>query len=117
MSFINLMANDVWSETDITNRTEAMAHAVLSVSEEAILSRKIIAAMMGQWVMSPAELATQVAFSVALAEAHQAGIDARADMALLLSAMAYEGDNTIQASAETLALVALRNPVEADNGT
>ena len=51
-----------------------------------------------------------------LGGAMSAGIDARADMALLQSALDYEADNTIQASAETLALVALRNPVEVDHG-
>jgi hypothetical protein len=109
MSFVNLMASDIWSEADIVRRTEALAHAELTIEEEAILSRKVLSAMLGKWEMSAEDLATQARFVHACTAAHTEGVAARADMALLQSAMDYENGITAEASAEVLALVNLRN--------
>ena len=48
MSFVNLFSNDIWSDADITRRTEAMVHSVTPAFEETILTRKVMAASMGQ---------------------------------------------------------------------
>ena len=108
MSFINLMENHIWSEEDIVNRTEAMAHAVLSVEEETILSRKVISALLGAWTMTEDDLATQARFAAACAVAHQAGVEARADMALLQAAMDVEqAQLRLQLAAEPAELAAI----------
>lgn len=118
MSFINLMANDVWTEADIVRRTEALAHAELTVEEEAILSRKVVSAMLGAWTMTEEDLATQARFAIACAAAHQAGVEARADMALLQAALDVEAAQALisAASAPVLALIELRNPPKEDDG-
>jgi len=90
MSFVNLLANDVWTDADITRRTEAMVHSVTPVSEEVILTRKVMAAGMGQWTLTDAEQAELATYAQACNAAHQAGLEARADMALLQSVLDYE---------------------------
>ena len=111
MSFVDLMESHVWSEADIVNRTEAMAHAVLSIEEETILSRKVLSVLLGAWTMTEDDLATQAKFAAACAEAHQAGVEARADMVLLQAVLDYEADPAATASAEVLDLFLLRNPL------
>lgn len=140
MGIVDLMASHVWSEADIVRRTEAMAHAELTPEEEAILSRKVLSAMLGKWVMSEDDLATQARFVAACTAAHQAGIDARTDMWLLQSALDVEAAQQRllrqviadseqdvaervaaqavlnAAAAPTQALVLLRNPQEENHG-
>lgn len=89
-SFVNLMADDVWSDADITRRTEAMIRAEFSSEAEAILNRKVTGAMLGQYQMSPAEQAELGRYAIVSEQARQAGIAARADMALLRQALAVE---------------------------
>jgi hypothetical protein len=140
MSFVDLMASHVWSEADIVRRTEALAHAELTTEEEAILSRKVVSAMLGKWEMSASDLTTQAKFVAACVAAHQAGVDARADMHLLQSVLDVEAAqhrlllpevadsdqdvaerNAAQAvinavAAPALALVQLRNPPKENHG-
>ncbi len=90
MSFIDLMANDVWSEADIIRRTEAMIRSEFPAEVETILNRKITGAALGQYVLSQAEM-IEVGRYKAVAEAAQIeGAAARADMALLAKVLAYE---------------------------
>lgn len=90
MSFVNLLANDIWSDADITRRTEAMVHSVTPAFEETILTRKVMAASMGQWTMTETDQAELAAYTQACTDAHAAGLAARADMALLQSVLDYE---------------------------
>lgn len=135
-SFINLLADDVWSEADIINKTEAELHSVCSESNELILSRKMIGFSLGRVIPTAQEQAGLTAYEIAAYQAQQSGIAARADMVRLQGALDHErtqarlavsvtGDalDTAEraaaqavigaASASTLALVALRNPVVA----
>ena len=90
MSFVDLMANDVWSEADIIRRTEAMIRSEFPAEGETILNRKITGAALGQYVLSQAEM-IEVGRYKAVAEAAQIeGAAARADMALLAQVLAYE---------------------------
>ena len=113
-SFINLMADDIWSEKDITNRTEAMVRSVISADDEVILNRKITGVILSQWVMSEEDLALQSRFAAVLALAHQTGIEARADMALLQKALDHESGVAISENPAVLVLVdqrlAFKNP-------
>lgn len=90
MSFINLMASDVWSDADITRRTEAMVRSRFTEAAELIINRKVQGAALGQYQLSLDEQAEVAAFNEAVFEARQAGEAARADMALLREVLAAE---------------------------
>jgi hypothetical protein len=90
MSFVDLLGDHVWTETDIVNRTEAMVRAVTPVIQQQIITRKVTAALIGKWELTPAEKAENDAYEQACIEAHQAGQAARRDMALLQRAFNYE---------------------------
>lgn len=89
-SFVDLMANDVWSDADITNRTEAMLRSQFSLVDEQVLNRKVSGAALGVYTLTPEDRAEIQAFAAATLAAQQAGIQARADMALLHQALALE---------------------------
>lgn len=112
MSFIDLMACDVWSEADIVSRTEAMIAGEFSPQAVAILQRKVTAQMLGMYTMTTTEQAELARYAAVSTEAQAAGLQARADMALLAEVLAVEAG---AASAEALpptaqALYALRRP-------
>jgi hypothetical protein len=111
MSFVNLLANDIWSEVDIINRTEAELRAVVSEKEEMILSRKMLGFSLGRMIPTAQEQAELTAFEFASLDAQKSARDARDDMALLQSAMDYEQGITTEASTEVLSLVSLRNTI------
>lgn len=90
MSIVNLMANDVWSDADITRRTEAMVRSEFSSDAEAILNRKVSGALLGAYTMTTEDGAEVQRFNAVTLAASMAGVAARADMALLASAMAVE---------------------------
>lgn len=90
MSFINLLANDIWSDADITNKTEAIIHSKFSVLEENILNRKVTGVLIGSYVMSPEEELQLQRYKEFSERAKQEGIDARNDMALLLRVFELE---------------------------
>ncbi len=90
MSFIDLQGDVVWSEADITARTEAMVHAEFSVQEETILNRKVTGTVLGQWQMTPQEQGDLMRYAAVCLQAKQAGAEARADNALLRQALAVE---------------------------
>ena len=89
-SFVNLLANDVWSEADIVRRTESMIRSEFSADQEAILNRKATGAALGQYSLSPAEMADLTRYAQVSEDARQAGDAARADMALLLQVLGVE---------------------------
>lgn len=90
MSFVNLMANDVWSEADIVRRTEAMIRSEFSVDAETILNRKVSGMALGAYQPSAADLAEIARYNATAHGAQVAGAKARADMALLLQVFAIE---------------------------
>lgn len=90
MSFIDLMASDVWTDADITRRTEAMVRSRFTEAAELIINRKVQGAALGQYRLTPAEQAEVTAFNAVVFEARQAGEAARADMALLREVLAAE---------------------------
>ena len=114
-SFINMMANDVWSDVDIVHRTEAMIASEFSTSATAILNRKVTAATIGQYTLTEAEQLEIARYAQVCHAAAAEGIEARKDMALLQSALNYEKAHAVVTSAnkDTLTLVALRAPAPA----
>ena len=108
MSFIDLMADHVWSDADITNRTEAMVSSRYSAVERDILQRKVSGALLGAHVLTPDEVAAIADFQQVAEDARQAGVDARADMALLQQALDAE------AAARRLAVPPADPPTEQD---
>jgi len=108
MSFINLMADDCWSEADIVNRTEAMIASVFPASEQVILNRKVTAAAIGAYTLTTAEQDEVAQFNALCMQARQAGLDARADMTLLTQALACEAGTTTDVPQAVHDLVAQR---------
>lgn len=90
MSFVNLMGNDVWSEADIVNRTEAMIRSEFPYAAVAILNRKATGAALGQYTMTDDEQAELARYMQVCEAARQAGNAARADIALLQGALDVE---------------------------
>jgi hypothetical protein len=89
-SFINMRANDTWTDQDITTRTEAMVRAVMPLQDELVLNRKVQGAALGQYTLTAEDQADMALLGQAGFEAQQMGIAARADMALLHQVFAVE---------------------------
>lgn len=100
MSFVNLMASDRWSEADLTRRTEALVRAEFSAEREDILNRKLSGALAGLYTLTAEEEVELAHFQAVVELARQAGIAARADVALLVAVFPVEA-----------ALLTLRQPV------
>jgi hypothetical protein len=90
MSFINMLANDVWTEAEIVNRTEAMVRSRVSLADELVLNRKIEGARAGQYTLSLEDEAQMAELAAAGMEAQMAGIAARTDMLTLLEVFEVE---------------------------
>ena len=85
MSFINLMASDVWSEADITNQVQNLIRVKFSAEDElkaARLARKPDA--------TTAERSYVSDLDAWIAQCVQLGREARADMALLQQVLQVE---------------------------
>lgn len=89
-SFIDVMGDEEWIDSDITARTEAIVAAEVSTQEQAILSRKVLGAQLGAWELTDEEKALQASFADVCRVAHALGVAARQDLALLTSARAVE---------------------------
>lgn len=89
-SFINLLANDIWSDADITRRTEAMVRTEFSAEAETILNRKVAGISLSQYTPTPEDLAEMARFRAVVDAAQAAGVAARADMVLLSQTLVYE---------------------------
>lgn len=83
MSFINLLGNDIWSEHDIVNRTEAIIRSEFSLQSETILNRKVLGSVIGQYTLNDSEKEELNRYNKLCEYAKSEGIKAREDMALL----------------------------------
>lgn len=90
MSFVNLLANDIWSEADIVKKCEDIVHAEFPLIEENILHRKVTAATIGSYSLTPEETQQLGEYKSVCERAKQEGIQARLDMTLLYQIMEYE---------------------------
>jgi hypothetical protein len=85
MSFVDLMANDVWSPADIDSRVAQLIRSQYSSDDElkaARLARKAD--------QTPGDVAFVAAVDAWIAQCVQEGSDARADMALLAQVFPME---------------------------
>lgn len=90
MSFVNLMSNDRWSDSDITRRSEAMVRSVISADRETILNRKLQGQALGQYELTPDDLVELQLFNQTVFAAQAAGQAARADRDVLNAALDAE---------------------------
>lgn len=109
ISFVNMMASDIWTEADISSRVQALIRAEVSAEDElkaARLSRKA--------APSASESAFVERVDGVIASAVEQGRQARADMALLLEVLALEAGTLAMESAseKALDLYAVRHPVQ-----
>lgn len=88
--FVNLMASDIWSEADITNRTEALIASEFSPTAVAILTRKATGAALGQYQLSAEDAAEIARYAEVSERARQLGKQAMEDMALLREVLDVE---------------------------
>lgn len=111
MSYINLLANDVWSEADIVNRGRAEIESVVSAARQSELQTIMLGHIAGMRTATAEEMA-EIGQVQAITEATvMANAAARADMTLLLEVMDFEADPTGKTlSAEAQAVYDLRNP-------
>ena len=90
MSFIDLLSNDVWSDIDITNRTEAILRSEFPIQAEMILNRKVVGQIGGMYQLTDSEKEELVRYQLAVENARQEGIAARYDNELLKSILVLE---------------------------
>ena len=90
MSFVNLLANDIWSEYDIIRRTEAMIRKEFSLETETILNRKVLGMTTGSYEATPEDLSEIERYTQVVMEARESGNAARSDMQLLLKVLEME---------------------------
>lgn len=88
--FVNLMASDIWSEADITNRTEALIASEFSPTAVAILNRKATGAALGQYQLSAEDAAEIARYAEVSERALEMGKQAMEDMALLQEVLDVE---------------------------
>ena len=85
MSFVNLLANDVWSSLDINRRVQALVRTQFTAEDELKAAR-----LARQESRTDADEAFIASVDAAIAAALSEGVAARADMALLTQVMAVE---------------------------
>lgn len=85
MSFVNLLANDVWSEIDIGRKVQAIIRSRFSQEDELKAAR-----LDRQDVKTDADAVFIASVDSAISSALEEGRAARADMALLNKALAIE---------------------------
>lgn len=89
-SFIDLTANDVWTEAAISERLHATIRGTFSENAELALSRAIQTQALGIRTLTPAELALVAQFKALTDDVAVLGTQVRADAALLNQVLTYE---------------------------
>lgn len=89
-SFINLMANDVWSDADILNRMRSMTNSVASVERQADLRTIFLGHLSRKRVATAPELAEIEQVQAASEASGAAVVQSRLDMILLNKVLALE---------------------------
>lgn len=90
-SFIDLMANDVWSPHDIKSRLHAELRGVISDFAEIELKRAMLAESKGIHTLTAEENAVLMLFAQTEAKVSLLGAQARSDMELLNEVLTLEG--------------------------
>jgi hypothetical protein len=90
MSYVNLMANDVWTEADIQNRGRALVASQVSEVRQNELRTILLGHLAGMRTATAEELAEITMVKDATEATAVTNAAARADMALLFDARALE---------------------------
>ena len=90
MSFINLLANDHWSDADMLRRTESMIRSEFSQEAETILNRKAVGMALGTYTPTAEEVAEMGRYTTVVEAARVELQAAQADMALLTKVFELE---------------------------
>ena len=90
MSIINKLANDIWTEVDIVNHGRAVIASVVSEARQQELRTIMLGQLAGMRAATPDEMAEVILVQTATEAQVVSNDAARADMALLQSAMGYE---------------------------
>ena len=90
ISFVNLMANDVWSEADIKSRLHSEIRSVISEQKENEISRAIQGRLLGMHTLTPEESASIALFKQVSDKVALLAVQARADAVLLSKTMTLE---------------------------
>jgi hypothetical protein len=126
---IDLMGAAVWTDEQITDRTEAILASQISAKRQQILLRVAVGALVsallgpqlglppGQYALSQADIADLLAFAQASGQAQAIADQARADNALLADALAFEAGQLIAPSTQALALAQQRAQHQASAAT
>lgn len=122
MSFINLLANDVWSDADMLRRTESMIRSEFSQEAETILNRKAVGMALGTYTPSAEELIEMDRYTTVVEAARVELQAAQADMALLTQVFELEkADRVVKqmSLSEALTVIESVKPEEviAEDGT
>lgn len=105
MSFIDMLANDIWSEADIKARLHAEIRSEISEFAETELNRALQGAALKMHTLTPSEMVVLMRFKAATDRAAALGVAARSDMALLNQVIAYERAASQAAAERNAALV------------
>jgi hypothetical protein len=90
VSYVNLMANDRWTERDHINRTELLVRSQISAEEETIINRKFSGALGGYIILNAQDQADVLWLKQVTEQAQIEGAAARVDAALLHAALDIE---------------------------
>lgn len=90
MSFIDLMGNDRWTETDIKTRLHSLIRSQISEQVEDEIKRASIGVALKQYAFTQEEYAKVIQFKKLTEEVDAIGRQARADWALLSQVMDIE---------------------------
>ena len=101
MSFVDLMANDVWTEAAIKSRLHAEIRAEISAEREQELNRALQGATLGVHALTVAEQQEIARFKAVTDRVTALGAEARADAALLVQVLALEAAKRRLAQPET----------------
>lgn len=115
MSFIDMYADTVWSEADITRKTEAMIFSRFPPETENIMNRKATGAALGLYVPTPEEQVQLAEYTAIANAAREAGQQARESMAILVKVMEVEA--AIRRVSQVLKPVTLKSPVYDSSGS
>lgn len=90
MSFIDMTANDVWSEEDIKSRLHAEIRSEVSEFAETELNRALQGSALGMHTLTQQEQISLMHFKAATDRVALLGTTARANMVLLNKTFAFE---------------------------
>lgn len=97
---IDLMQDTIWTDAEITARTEDYIRERFPLVDELVINRMLWGQALGAYTLNADEQATVAAFQQRVLKARQMGIEWRTGNALLRDVLAYETAQRTLASSE-----------------